>query len=363
MGWLRGGVAMTWSSQLIKFTGPLVDIGGFNYPGQDMAIIPTTAAAFSTHVLDADGEKVGFVFSIGKTGTLNKVGFRTSTVTTGDDLKISFQDVDATNGDPDGTADQFRVITIADGDDDQWNKTGIISSDGSDSGTKRAVTAGDLLAIVIEFDSFVAGNLQITTSTARPYVGNIYSAYDSGAGYVVQSNRAPIFALEYDDGSYAYLPVLPAANMVRLVYTSATTPDEVGNRFTAPVKMETSGAWFMWGLGAGDTGEVILYDADDVALQTTSYDTDNRSLATESGGMVFWPAKQTLNKDAVYRIVIKPLSANSNALGTEVTVDTAAVLDQMGGGQNMHKTERTNSGAWTDTTTKRMAIGPIISAI
>lgn len=328
-------------------------------------MIPRTSGAYATLVLDADGEKAAFIFHVGKTGTLSKVGFRTGTVTTGDDLKISFQNVDATNGDPDGTADESRVVTVGDGDDDTWHKTGIMSSDGTDTGTKRSVTAGDLLAIVIEFDSFVAGNLQINTTNTQdiPYVGNIYPAHDSGAGYVSQTNRGGVFALEYDDGSYAYLPVIPAKDMVRLIYTSATTPDEVGNRFIAPVKMETSGAWFMWGMGAGDTDEVILYDADDTALQTTTIDTDNRTTASEIGGMVFWPAKQTLNKDAVYRIVIKPLSANSNCLGSEVTVDTAAVLDQMGGGQNMHKTERTNAGSWTDTTTQRMAIGPIISAI
>jgi len=42
-------------------------------------------------------------------------------------------------------------------------------------------------------------------------------------------------------------------------------------------------------------------------------------------------------------------------------VALAAAMDGFPGGQNVHRTERTDLGAWTDTTTKRPWMGVLLT--
>ena len=317
-------------------------------------------------VLDADGEKTAFIFRVPKTGTLNKVHFRTGTVTTGDDLKVSFQNVDVTDGDPDETVDQFRVITIADGDDDTWNITGIVSSDGTDSGTKRSVTRGEFLSIVIEFDSFVAGALEIDVNLGdaanKPVSGALYFDHKTGGTWAKHNNSLPCFGLEYDDGSFAYIPgVLPAKTYeADTSFNTSTTPDEYGLKFQLPFKCKVGGAWYGT-IDIDNAAELILYDSDgSTELENVTLDPDIRSIVNLERVAVWFSDDIELLADTNYRLVLKP-TTTSNLIYRGITVDSAGLLDQMEGGQLFHKTERTDAGAWTDTTTSRPSMGLIVT--
>ena len=98
----------------------------------------------AVHTLDAAGEKLGFIFSVGKTGNISKLVIRCGAVTTAETLKLSLQDVDLSTGEPDETEDQSGTFTPVVND---WVEVTL--------GSSRAVTVGDLLAVVIEFDSTV----------------------------------------------------------------------------------------------------------------------------------------------------------------------------------------------------------------
>lgn len=332
-------------------------VSGVIYPNT-----PGITFAFTSFLLDAAGEKLAFIFYAPKTGTLRSAGFRLGTVTTGQTLKASFQDVSLTNGDPDGTVDQFRTVTVADTDDNTWKQTGIISSDGTDGGTKRTVTQGDLLALVIEFDSTV-GNLNISGATASsasdsPFLIGVYCDHFTAA-WLKSSAALPLLALEYDDLSFPFLPgVWPISASATQVYGNGSTPDEAALRLQLfPAKV--IGGWANCTI-AGNA-DFVLYDASSNVLASGSLDSDVR-LAANGQHICIFTSEATLAANTTYRLSLKPTTATSVTL-RYFDVNAAAILGQVQGGQQMYYSTRTDAGAWTDTTTRRPMMGLLISAL
>jgi hypothetical protein len=314
-------------------------------------------------LLDATAEKCAFIVRAPFTGTLHKVRFRTATVTTGDTLKVSFQDVDLATGDPDGTPDQYRTIVIADANDNASLVTGILSSDGTDNGTKRAVTRGDLLAVVIEFDSFVAGNLNIATrNTVNPpgSSGGHYTDHFTAA-WAKNASSLPRLALEYSDGSYWPIPyACPAVGGIAAeTYNSGSTPDERGLIFQVPFSCKASGIWGFFDVD-GDV-DVVLYNSDGTSvMESVSLDATARIAGTAAVTHAQWDSDVTLTKDTNYRLVLKPTSVtNASLFVGEYT--TAAVLDSLSGGSECHYTSRTDAGSWTEDDSMRPLMGLILS--
>src|SRR4030067_2825700 len=129
------------------------------------------------YVLDASGEKATTVFQIEESGNITNLGFRTATVTTGDTLKVGLYTLDA-SGDPTATAYKGMVAgtqVVASADDNTYFNVTL--------GTQAtSVVKGDIVALVIEYNSYVAGSMVITglgsTSTVFsgfPY-GDLYTA-------------------------------------------------------------------------------------------------------------------------------------------------------------------------------------------
>jgi hypothetical protein len=316
-------------------------------------------------LLDATAEKCAFIVRAPFTGTIHKVRFRTGTVTTGDTLKVSFQDVDLATGDPDGTPDQYRTIVVADANDNASLVTGILSSDGTDNGTKRAVTRGDLLAVVIEFDSFVAGNLNIATrNTVNPpgSSGGHYTDHFTAA-WAKNASSLPRLALEYSDGSYWPIPyTCPAVGGIAAeTFNSGSTPDERGLIFQVPFSCKASGIWALIDVD-GDV-DVVLYDSDGTSvLESVSLDANVRIAGSSGVFHALWDTDVTLVKDTSYRLAVKPTSVtNASMFVGEYTA--AAVLDSLSGGSECHYTSRTDAGAWTEGTTMRPLMGLILSAL
>src|SRR3989304_6613560 len=115
----------------------------------------------STYTLDATGEKAATVFQIPEDGNITTLGFRTATVTTGDTLKVGLYTIDA-SGDPTATAYKGMVAgtqaILATEDNTYFNVT---------LGTQAtSVVKGDIVALVIEYNSYVAGSMGITTITS-----------------------------------------------------------------------------------------------------------------------------------------------------------------------------------------------------
>lgn len=338
----------------------LQSIRGFPYP----EVIPinhaTGGSNYSAFPLDAAGEKLAFIFRVPKTGTLDTVQILFGTVTTAQDIKVSFQDVSLTTGDPDGVVDQFRVIPLASVSSGGSPETGLITSDGTDTGTKRSVTKGDLLAIVIEFNS-LTGNLDIrgALKDTRVWInGDVYIDHFEAA-WTKSIIAGPNFALKYNDGSFAYIPgTIPSSDLGQTSGNNSNSA-EFGIKFQVPFKCKIGGAILSIDLD-GDA-DVVLYDASDVVLESVSLDKDRRPATVDLYFAAIFDTEITLNINTVYRLVVKPTSV-TNVIVKHITVTSAARLDQLSGGQNFHKTNRTG-GAWTDTLTQYPFISLLITAL
>jgi hypothetical protein len=324
----------------------------------------------SGFLLDAATEKLAFIFPAPKTGTLHSVGFGLATVTQApaNGLKISFQDVASATGDPDGTIDQYRVVSsglVTNG----WidvSATGPMTSDGTDGGTKRAVTRGDYLAVVIEFANFSSGDsLSIGTCYSVWYgaPGNHYNDHFTGSwakhtAYLIK------VSLKYDDGTYGYIPSsAPFKKADNVIINSGSNPDEIALKFKMPYPLKVNGLWARLQLdSASADSQLILYDSDGSTV-----------LASAALDATFGPAMDpyfyyvpipeiTLMKDAYYRVAVKPTTTNNLRLIYQ-EVNDVNIWNQVEQGGNFHWSQRVDAGAWTDTTTKRPTVGVVVSAL
>lgn len=315
-------------------------------------------------LLDAAGEKAVWVFRAPKTGTLERIGFRLNVVTTAEDLKVSFQNVDPATGFPDGAIDQYRIIPSASVISNTWVDTGIITDTGADGGTKRSVTIGDPVAVVIEFNSAV-GNLNISMKSVDAagewFLNSAYCLLYTGS-WALQSAFAPQTVIKYDDGSYPYLPsILPTMTTTVVNLGSTSDPDEIGAYFQLPFPCAVSQAGAC-GDFDGDF-DLVLYDSDgSTPLGTISVDKDIRGVTGSSGGVYPFATPITLTKATNYRIVVKPTTATTIAL-RYITVNSAAFMEHLDGGIAFYWTQRTNGGGWSQDTTKRPWIFLVISAL
>jgi hypothetical protein len=323
--------------------------------------------AFTSYLMDASAEKVAFVFRAPKTGTLDSVGFKLGTVTQAptNGLKVSFQDVSAADGHPDGVADQYATVT-AGLTSNSWvdvSSTGYMGSTGAGSGSKRSVTVGDLLAVVIEYASFSASdslNIDAVANDSRMGVnGQAYISHFTAAWSKLATGQ-PTVALKYDDGSYSYAPgFFPAVTLTTVSFASNdATADENGLIFQVPFPCKVSGAWVATRL-LGDC-DLVLYDDSSVAQRTVSMDTD-QAFTSAVNVTVAQFADYQLAANTTYRLVLKPTTTTAINL-LYFTVNAAAILDQLSGGQTFHWTQRVDAGAWTQTTTKRPMMGLFFTA-
>lgn len=323
----------------------------------------------TTLTIDANGELAAFVFRAPKTGTLAKVRIRFGTVSIGanTDLLVSFQDVAVANGDPDGTADQYRVIPTAAIVTDTTVLSGLITSNGADGGTKRSVTKGDLVACVIGYNTFNASD-SVIIGAIRYAAGGSPTLYGFPdlytASWSKQSQICNTVSVEYDDGTYAYAPGLwPAVSATGTVaYGNTATPDAIGLKFRFPGPVKIGGCWI--GMDADGDFLVRLYTSSGVTTVAT-VDKDTRCAVGSMTGFLLFTAEQTLAANTDYVLAIEPSSATNDTLAY-IDVAAAAELDQLGGGQNFHYAtakDPATTADFTATTTRRPMIGLLVTAL
>lgn len=304
--------------------------------------------------LSASGHRQAYLFNAPKAGTLHSVEWLNGTVTTARDLKVSFQDISSAA--PDNTIDQYRVVPQASLSTGAWVvPPGPMTSDGTNTGTKRTVTLGETVCVVWQFDSTV-GSLSVFN-----HIGNGQSvtlgwpcrafSTDSGASWTLQDSL-PSLVVKYDDGTYELVSpsTLPLTTFTTRTYNSSSSPDEYAQRFILPFQTILNGIRFYGDCdGAFD---VVLYNAANTAIATRSLsDSDVYQMRETASGReweVIFNTPANIAPGAEYRIAIKPTGANNvvvyqaNATSQTIreTVDSAAYISS-----------RTDAGAWTDTLT------------
>lgn len=317
----------------------------------------SSAPVYASYTLDATGEKAAFVLAAPKTGSIRKLSFRTNTVTTPTDTDLRLESVSATTGNPSGTLFGTNTnVTVASASitANSWI-TGTLTADAS-------VTKGELVAIVIA----PSGSPNYTVAIAS--VINLAERLPYPALYTTSwaknsASAGCVCAFEYSDGSYAFTPwVFPySAFTTHSSISTSSTPDEIALKFKMAAPVRVCGAWLLADLDGN--ADIVLYDSDgSTALQTVSLDKDQR--AVTSAGMLYitFPASQSLSANTYYRLAYKPSTVTGGAVYSG-DVASAAIFDQMEGGQNFHYSQRTDAGAWSDTTTRRPFMGLILDGI
>ena len=334
--------------------------GGY-YPG------PVTylgTDSFNTGgLIDATGEKVAIIGRVwnsgGGTKSIRKVGIRFGAVTKagGSALTLSLQDVDLTAGPvfrPDGTQDQ--TVAIANGSivADTFVLSGALSAD-------RSTAFGELVAIVIEFDgsgrlgsdSIVVANinilgLDITSGAAALFASAAWSGISC----------YPTVLFEFSDGSYGSLDGgVVVSDVGNISHSTGSTPDEVALKFTAPFDCTCDGGWIRTWKDANH--DIVLYDGTSV-LASVSVDA-NAVYGTYAQPHYFsWPAVTLTAAGGPYYLAHKPTTGSSSRV-FYADVANAAYWAAMPGGTSFTYAARTDAGAWTETTTRRLAAGVRLS--
>jgi hypothetical protein len=174
-----------------------------------------------------------------------------------------------------------------------------------------------------------------------------------------KASSSPIVGIEYDDGSYHCMPgAFPFSGLNTNTYSSGSTPDERGLKFQLPFPFVVSGFW----IDMDDDNDltVNLYDSDGTSvIASLAIDKDIRGTTNYGVQLYRFAATHNLLANTYYRLVCTP--GASNITTADFDVPSAAAMDMIGGGQLFHHTQRTDAGAWTDTTTKRPFMGLIIT--
>jgi hypothetical protein len=314
----------------------------------------TTAAV----TLDADGEKYSSIVTVWTAGTITKVHFYTGTVTTGDTMKVSLQSLDA-SGNPSGTIlatstgnKAYGTVVVDNADDSAWKEVTLTES--------VALTVGQQVAIVIEYNSYVAGNMTfVPTFMYMSVPGNYYvDSYATGAW--TKGAYGARMILEYSDGFYPVVGNQGINGSVAVKGGTAIT--EAGNKIKFDAGFRCSGFWVNADNDV-DT-ELVLYDVDNNVLANGSNSSSARSSTTYS--VVYVPFDGTpasyvdIEAGEYYRVVIKNTNTGTH-IGLPIdTFPSAAARSSISNGANTTYTQR-QTGAWTETDTNIAAIGLLAS--
>lgn len=325
----------------VYYPSPHIMDGHFN---NGLAIL----AGAATGTIDATGEKFGMVFRVPKTGTISKVGFLTGNVATSQTLKVGLYTV-ATDGTPNTAAYGSMVAGTQTSPSTSTAYTVTL-------GTPATATQGDVVAAVVEFNVSV-GNLVITalTSNGAPLSTSSYTLLRAGGGPTWSKNTSsPVLWLEYNDGTYYYVPYCyPATTLTNYTITNATSPDEVGVKFQVPFACRLSGLVAPLRITSSADFTVKVYDG------SNNVQTSVAVLAAQTLGsslnfvtaQILLPTSVSLAANTTYRMTILATTANNTTQLFTITAPSAAAMDAFAN-QTWVSTNRSAGGAWTDGTTE-----------
>jgi hypothetical protein len=324
----------------------IVTVPQFDFPGS-----LATPQSAGSQVISASGHVCAFLCQATVSGTIDSIKFRTGIVATGDIVRVSFQAVDMTTGNPTGTVQQFRDVTILSTDDNISVTTGLITSDGTNGGTKRTVTQGDFFFVCFSFPSYVSGNMQLSNFNGS-VSSNVYMAFFNGTTWTKTANTAGNLVL-----SYSTLGLIPSyAGPVHFNaigntnFSTTSTPDERGVKFRLPVGLRVVGVAVR--LEYLNPGEIVLYDSNGTSVMASiAFDPDVRALTAIRTQIYYFNATVELLADTDYRLVVKPTTSSNVNLG-HVTFFNAADRAGTQFGTNWCLTSRTDGGSWSDDTTQ-----------
>lgn len=326
--------------------------------------------------IDATGEKgayCGPVWFAERTGTKNitRVGFRFGTIAKagGSALTVSLQDASVSGGTslipqlvPDEVQDQ--TVAIANGNasfaSNTWIRTGAFSAD-------RTVSFGEMVCVVVEFDG--AGRLgadAVNLSCLQVANRQLHNSHVAGkvAGAWLSRDVAVNLVLEFSDGTFGTLyGGFPTSAIGTLNYQASSSPDEYALEFTPSADVTIDAASFYLTVTATDGDVTVsLYDSGGSVLTSTLL---HGHWGLISQAIHVWttacfPDAVALTAGNLYRIGVRAESTTNVAIQFFDVSDAAHMAAHVGG-TTWAYASRTNLGAWTTTTTRRLFLYPHFS--
>lgn len=325
--------------------------GGPWYPERSITDGANPILAFT---LDAANETAGFVVKAPKAGNIERVIYTLGTVsvTSGPlnfDARLESLDSSGLNSGTLLGTNSNGTDAIGTDDDNTQREITLTSA--------VAVTKGQDLAFVLVAPSSGTFSVQL-----QSLGGDFTGKYPYGFNLTSKAGRVPVLGFRYDDGTYVTAAgCFPCRTISFSDVTSATTPDEVGNRFSTPFPWKANRIAFFMDPLAGATMTIRIYNASDTVLLEQAIDMDNH--VDYGDGTIAFDLDDEIEfaANTVYRVTFRPDANEQEPYYFEV--GSAAYMDMFDGGQSIHATERTDDGSWTDTTTRRYFISLGISAL
>ena len=210
----------------------------------------------------------------------------------------------------------------------------------------------------------------LKTATSANQIDYITSwtatAWTTTPVFTNSSGAAPDLAIKMSDGSYGtLLGSFPMAGpgSSAIIYNSGSANNEIALRFQLPNSVSAVGYCLNQPAAATNATFVVnLYDANNTALATQS-SPNNQQMARQVQNDIYcqrFSTAITLNANAVYRLGVKAATVNSITIDY-LPVNANKFLTLMEGGDQMYWSQRSGSGAWTDTNTQRPLIAILVS--
>lgn len=333
---------------------PYAILPGLWWHGSVGGAAPRQNVASAINMNQTTRQRIALAFKAPKAGTIHRVLFGVATLVAAVDVRVSFQDL--TSGNPDGTEDQFRDHLAADFTLNSVFRSGIMTDTGADGGVARTVTHGQTLAVVLRWTGSPGATAQLCwtgtdgTAPISPMNQSYHLTYNGTSWTKVLA--AGRIGLEYSDGTVEAVSgwFYPHGTITTPNVGSTTTPDEVGVRFQLGFTGKLAQA-ALWPGIVGGLFDFVLYDeADAVVASFTGANNGSAMLELHDSNspMTAHFDDIVLNKDAVYRLVLKATSVGVETFGYRTV--TAQALASYPGLSRYYWTERTDGGAWTDRT-------------
>lgn len=312
--------------------------------------VPTNMA------IDAANEKAAFIFKAPKTGNIHKVHYRVVLYSSTGTLDVRLETVDAATGMPTGTL---------------WGANTNVSDAPSSTGWRvctltadAAVTKGDVLALVVSQPAVSPGNINVGYLSSNG-TGFPYTALYTGSWAKSGVNQGGMGAVEYDDGSFKQTTgLVPWKTNTTLNFSSASSPNYRGLRFSLPVAFRLRGFWIYFRTTTSSVVTVKLYDSDGATvLCSVALDTDQSSGTGILPRLVEFSSDIDLLPNTYYRLVAVPDAVSTDVF--ENTVHAAGLMDAYGIGRTGHLTTATNptvEGSWTQDLVTCPMMGLLFSA-
>ena len=296
-------------------------------------------------VIDANGEQVMTVFSAPKTGNVVKIHWRTGTVTTGATIQVKFTTLFATGGVA-NTNTLWAINTTVNHVIDNGQDNMMIVSTLTAS---APFVAGDTVCVVIA--NGTGGNMQIANfaddANNVPYGGLLTTTWTKGI-------FSAILALEYDDGSFYWIPgIFPSKDVTANSYAENSLLDERGIWMQLPFWGRCIGVR-VWADMDADA-YINLYGSDGVTkLARKGTDTDVRGLTSAHMHSYFWDTPVNLQPGVKYRVVVEPVQTATNLTTYDYVFSSPTARGSGPGGLLVGSTHAKNpsgNSSWVDTST------------